>query len=203
MNECQGYKTMLIGLRNRSLILIASLFLAIGAGVIYSSDWEYKFYTSRVERIIEKKSRLLRENVAHLREDGFDVAKFRDKSHRVNVDYLRKQGITLLAYADSSLFFWTDNSFDVPAYPFVDGSDSRLAFIHNGYFLTESFASDDTIIIGLLRVYNSYDIENSLLRNGLPEYLRSPLNASIVTLPAISEYKISDSEGVVDRKSVV
>lgn len=196
MNERQGYKTIIKGLRTRSIILLVSLFIAIGAGILYSSDWEYRFYTSRMERIIEKKSKVLKENIVHLSE-GIDVASLRDKGNSIKVDYLRKQGMTLLAYADSSLFFWTDNSFDVPAYPFVDESSARLTFIQNGYFLTDIYAFNDTIIIGLLRVYNSYDIENNLLRNGFPEYLKSPLNGIIVTPPAISEYEISDSDGVV------
>ena len=55
MNESQGYKAILKGLRNRSLILLVSLSFAIGAGMLYSSDWEYRFYTTRIERIIEKK----------------------------------------------------------------------------------------------------------------------------------------------------
>ncbi len=195
MNNPQTSKSIIRRLINRAAILFISLLLAIVAGLIYSSDWEYRFYASRIERIIDRKHEILKENIVFLGEDGIDAVSLRSKEQRVKMDDLQKRGITLLAYYDSSLIFWTDNSFDVPSYPFVEEAEAKLIFIQNGYFLADRIESGDTVIIGLLRVFNSFDIENSLLKNGFPDYFRLPLDASIITPPIPSGYNISDSDG--------
>jgi len=195
MNDSASSKTILTRLRNRAAVFTIILILAITAGYVYSSDWEYKFFTGRIERIIEKKNRDLKRVISNLHDNGIAGQSLRNSSQRDRIDNLRKEGMTILVYADSSLVFWSDNSFDVPFTPFIRETDDKLLFLQNGYFLYDQFAFSDTIIVGLLRVYNSFEIENELLKNGFPEYFRSPLKAGIGISALVPGYKVRDSDG--------
>jgi two-component system, NtrC family, nitrogen regulation sensor histidine kinase NtrY len=195
MNEHAINRPVLVRVGKRFLALVASFLLATLTGYFYSGNWEYRFLTNRVEKGIARKSEILKSQIANMKEGGIEVESLRSAAHTTKLADLRREGITLLVYCDSNLIFWSDNSFDVPSTPIVRNRDDKLLFIHNGYFLKEKVEYSDTVIIGLLRVYSSYDIENSFVRSGFPEFLRLPSKAELVITPEISDYHVNIEDG--------
>jgi signal transduction histidine kinase len=195
MNRDDRNRPALILLAKRTAILTISLLLAILAGKFYDSKWEYGFLTRRVERVVAGKTELLTTQIENIKKDGINASSLRSESHSMRLPKLRKEGITLLVYADSSLVFWSDNSFDVPLKPFTRQRNDKLVPIQNGFFLKEKVEYSDTIIIGLLRIYSNYDIENKLLRNGFPDFLGLPHTAAISITPELSDYHVNGPDG--------
>jgi two-component system, NtrC family, nitrogen regulation sensor histidine kinase NtrY len=195
MNRDDRNRPALFRLAKRTAILAISLLLAIMAGNFYNSNWEYGFLTRKVERIVAGKTEILTRQIGNLKSHGVNASSLRSASHATSLPDLRKEGITLLVYADSSLVFWSDNSFDVPLTPFTRNRNDKLVPIQNGFFLKEKVEYSDTIIIGLLRIYSNYDIENRLLRNGFPDFLRLPQTATISTTPELSDYHVNGPDG--------
>lgn len=195
MNRDENNRPALLRLAKRSAILIILLLLAVLAGNFYNSKWEYGFLTRRVERVVAGKTELLTNQIDNIKNDGINASSLRSESHSMRLPKLRKEGITLLVYADSSLVFWSDNSFDVPLTPFTRNRNDKLVPIQNGFFLKEKVEYSDTIIIGLLRIYGNYDIENKLLRNGFPDFLGLPHTATISTTPELSDYHVNGPDG--------
>jgi two-component system, NtrC family, nitrogen regulation sensor histidine kinase NtrY len=195
MSENESNRALMQAVRIRSGAIILILLLAIAAAHVYSGNWEYRALTRKAERIVDQKISVLRNQITNLKHDGIDAALLRSESHRVKLAELRKEGITLLVYADSNLVFWSDNAFDVPLAPFTRNRNDKLLFIHNGFFIKEKIESADTVIIGLLRIYSSYDIENRLVRSGFPGFMGLPAQSVLVPTPEVSDYHVNGTEG--------
>ncbi|MCK7494137.1 MAG: hypothetical protein MZW92_25095 [Comamonadaceae bacterium] len=183
MNKPQTSKMIMRGLLNRAAILFISLLLAIVAGLIYSSDWEYRFYTSRIEKIIDRKHEILKENIVFLGEDGIDAVSLRSKEHRVkwitcrNKELLSLHILTALWFSGQTIHSMSH------LIRLLKWQTMNWFLFRMGILFQKELFLEIQSIIGLLRVYNSFDIENSLLKNGFPNYFRLPLNAGIITPP--------------------
>ena len=179
----------------RTLILCVLFLLAIAAGRFYFSDAEYRFLRYRVERILDRKQEYMSARLEIVRETGTDAETIKTLSDRLDIREMREKGLTILVYTGNDLIFWTDKSFDLPV-DFHQAPDSLpVNFIHNGYFLKKTLHSGDTAIIGLLRIYSEYDIENSLVRNGFVPSMGLPGNAVLHPEKILGGYNVILKDG--------
>ena len=179
----------------RSIILILSLILGVLAGRFYFSDVEYRFLTNRTERIIERKTGYIREHMDLVWETGVGPEAAKTVAERIDFNYLRSKGMTILVYAGPELVFWSDKSFDLPAVVSDPLTDNPVRFFQNGYFLKETMEFGDTTIVGLLRIFNVYDIANRYVSSGFNTVLRLPEGAGFSLTAEISDYHVNRQSG--------
>ncbi|MBM3419827.1 MAG: hypothetical protein FJY11_01700, partial [Bacteroidetes bacterium] len=158
----------------RYLVLILLFLLAAVSERIYFGETEYRILTRRAEKTVARKSEKMLAALETLRETGFTDESIRLLSGRIDFEALDRQGITLLVFSDDSLVFWSNNSMEIPEG--LPGKTARggVLFIHNGYFLAHSVESAGKVYVGLLRLYCRYDIVNSHIRRGFPEFYGLP-----------------------------
>lgn len=179
----------------RTLIMCVLLLLAVAAGKFYFSDAEYRFLRYRLERILERKKDYIKARMEIVRETGIDPATLKDLSGRLDMPELRRKGLTILVYSGDELIFWSDRAFDLPDDFPVIADTLPVSYIHNGYFLNSVMKSGDTTIIGLLRIYSVFDIENDLVRSGFAPGLGLPDNAVLHPEKILGGYNVILRDG--------
>lgn len=162
------------------LLLLIIFGLAIAAGKIYFGKAEYRFLTVRAEKIINRRLNQTIEYLDLLAGTGLTDSLLHDFVQDFDLRKLSEKGITILAFAGGELKFWTDLSFDVPAGLPLIISRQPVVFVQNGYFLHRQIVSNDTVYIGMLRIFSIYDIENRLLKSGFLSGLGLP-EGSVIT----------------------
>lgn len=171
------------------------LLLAIAAGKFYFSDAEYRFLRHRVEQILEKKQEYISSKMEIVSETGIDSTTLKSLSSRLDLKELRRKGLTILVYQGEELIYWSDKAFDLPDEFPVIADTLPVSFIHNGYFLNSSVKKGDTTIIGLLRIYSVYEIENRLVRSGFAPIFNLPGNAVLHQEKILGGYNVIINDG--------
>jgi two-component system nitrogen regulation sensor histidine kinase NtrY len=161
------------------ILTIVLVILALIAESVYFSDFEYRVRTKKFNRILAGKETLTENCLNSLKlilDKGEDIGSITRNKLFSTVE---KQGITLLEYVDNKLFYWSDNSFDVP--PAYDDSlfTKPLIFIQNGWFITKTVQSGGEQIIALLRIRNEFGFANDLVKNGFVNSFDLPENTGL------------------------
>lgn len=113
---------------------------------------------------------------------------FIDKSKHCNfndaVQYTeraQKAGIKIFIYKNDSLFFWSNNSINIPDIQFFEEQESNLLHLDNSlfYFIKDSIA--DRKIVALIRLQNNFAYNNSFLQSGVLDKFGLPEGSSIIT----------------------
>jgi signal transduction histidine kinase len=170
--------------------------LAIAAGRFYFSDAEYRFLRHRVERIIEKKKEFISSRMEIVKDTGIDETSLKTLSNKLDLKELRRKGLTILIYQGEELVYWSDRAFDVPEEFPVIADTLPVIFIHNGYFLNSTTKSGDKTIIGLLRIYSIYDVNNNLVRSGFAPGFNLPGNAVLHPEKILGGYNVILKDGI-------
>ncbi|MFO7574138.1 MAG: hypothetical protein R6W67_03165, partial [Bacteroidales bacterium] len=179
----------------RTLSMCVLLLLAIAAGRFYFSDAEYRFLRHRVESILENKKEYMSSRMEIVRETGIDDTTMKSLSNRLDLKELRRKGLTILIYQGEELIYWSDRAFDLPDEFPVIADTLPVTFIQNGYFLNSTMKSGDTTIIGLLRIYSIYDVNNNLVRSGFAPGLNLPGNAVLHPEKILGGYNVILQDG--------
>jgi len=103
--------------------------------------------------------------------------------------------ITILEYIDKKLIYWSDNDFDVPLIYNESIYSKPFVFIQNGWFLVKTIEARNERIVGLLRIYNEYGFENSIIKSGFEEDFKVPGKVGFSLDENDSEFKIYAKEG--------
>jgi two-component system nitrogen regulation sensor histidine kinase NtrY len=178
-----------------AIITVVLLLLAILAESVYFSNFEYRVRTRRFNKILAKKITVTESCLASLNNilsKGEDIG---NASKSDLFGTMENEGITLLEYVGDKLWYWSDNSFDIP--DLYDDSlyVDPLVFIHNGWFITRRLQSGNEHIIALLRIRNDYGFENDIVRNGFISEFKVPAGTEISFNKGDSEFNITDSNG--------
>jgi signal transduction histidine kinase len=181
----------------RLLLLTAILVLAMASGRIYFGRTEYRFLTGRVNRIIDGRMELMRRNLDLLSASAGSDSLLLSLSGRDDFRKLAARGITLLAFRGDDLIFWSDPSVDIPDDLPSMTDTGPVIFLQNGWFTHSRKTVNDTVYVGLFRIYSIYDIQNRLVRSGFPDYFRLPQGTSISFDEESPEYAVSTDEGVI------
>ncbi len=178
-----------------AVFTVIFLLLALITESVYLSDFEYRFRTRRLNKILVEKEKIM-ENCLN----GMKPVLARGEPHgsmvENNIFSIAEQNeITILEYIDNKLFYWSDNGFDVP----LSMDDSLFAepfiFQQNGWFLTGTIQSGNEKVVGLLRVRTDYGFENDIIKNGFEKDFRIPDDMKFTTKQDSSGYNIVDSKG--------
>jgi two-component system, NtrC family, nitrogen regulation sensor histidine kinase NtrY len=176
------------------IITVVLFLLAIGAEILYFSDFEYRLRTRRFNRILAEKETIFDNCLNSLKlslDSGEDISQVVQENP---FSVIENQG-TILFYFDKKLVHWSDNSFDVPR-TWDDSLFSKpLVFIQNGWFLTKSAKGGNGIIVALLRLRNDYGFENSLVRNGFVKQFGVPGSTGFSISGNISDFNVFSNEG--------
>jgi two-component system, NtrC family, nitrogen regulation sensor histidine kinase NtrY len=186
------------GKRYRLILYILTtgfILLALAAESVYFSDFEYRFRTRMVNKILASKETILGECL-----DDMKPVLARENHHGSNSENdlfskAEKNRITILEYFDNKLAYWSDNEFEVPTV-YVDSLFNKpMVFLQNGWFLTKTIMAGNEKIIGLLRIHTDYAFANNIIKSGFDEFFRMPSDVGFSTDKKASEFHISDKEG--------
>ena len=170
------------------------ILLALIAESVYFSDFEYKLRTRRFNKVLSEKETII-DNCLNSLKLIFDKGEKLSTNTKENLfSAIENQG-TLLEYVDNKLFYWSDNSFDVPR-SFDDSLFSKpMVFIQNGWFLSKMVKSGNERIIALLRIRFDYGFENDLVKNGFVKDFGVPQNTGFSLEKNASEFQVLNKEG--------
>ncbi|NSW94751.1 MAG: HAMP domain-containing histidine kinase [Bacteroidales bacterium] len=184
---------------NRKIfILPAVLILLVIAGFLseslYNGTYEYRLRTGRFNRMIKAREKVMYDCIEGIKEE-YKTGGRADKSSIYRISRLaQRNNITLLAYVNDTLDYWSDNGLDVPETWDERTFAENPGYISNGWFLVRQVSEDSLRIAGLIRLMTDYGIENDILRNGFLKVYRLPAGTQF-SVPEASPYKISDSQG--------
>ncbi len=180
------------------LILLAVLLilLAVAAESLYFSDFEYRYRTSRINRILGEKEKIMEDCLNEMK-PILARGEPRGSTSEKNLFSIAEQNdFTILEYIDNKLVHWSDNGFDVP-FSVNDSLFAKpLVFLQNGWFLTKSVKSGNEKIIGLLRIRTDFGFENDIVKNGFEKDFRISEKTGFSTDRNVSEYHVRNRAGV-------
>lgn len=178
-----------------AIITVALLLMAILAESVYFSDFEYRVRTKRFNKILSEKISITEnclESIKNIVSKGDDIG---NASKSDLFGTIEKEDITLLEYVGNKLWYWSDNSFDIPD-PYDDSLYVKpLVFIHNGWFITRKLQLGNERIIALIRIRNDYGFENDLVKNGFVSEFKVPEGTEISFTREASKFHITDNKG--------
>ncbi len=174
---------------------IVVLVLAIIAGSLCFSDFEYRFMTNRFNRILHEKERIMQECLSGM-EPLLASGRDHQSTSESNVYSLAEENnITILEYIDSKLIYYSDNTFEVPSLLDDTLFTKPFIFMQNGWFMPHTLQAGNEYIVGLMRIRTDYGFENDIIRNGFVRAFRVPDNISFSRDPDASPYHIRNSKG--------
>jgi len=185
--------------RRRWILGISAIILLAGAIIsesVYFSDFEYRFRTRRLNKILAGREKLMERCLNDLKltlESRQQHGSLPEK----NLFMLAGENqITILEYIDNKLIHWSDNGFDVPG-ELSDYSlyERPIVFVQNGWFIPMTIQAGNETIVGLLRVRTDYGYENDIIRNGFVKDFRIPEDVGFTTEQEASGYDIFSSAG--------
>jgi len=177
------------------LTIIIAL-LAITAELVYYGNFEYRFRTKRLNRILHEKEKVMEQCL-----EGMKPVLAKGEEHHGSVRendlfaIAEENRITLLEYMGRKLIYWSDTDFDVPevlpdtlyTHPFV--------FVENGWFLTKSIEAGNEKLVALMRIRSDYGFENEIIRNGFVSDLKIPEGTGFTRDKLASYFQVSSSDG--------
>lgn len=171
------------------------LVLAVVSNILYFSDFEYRYRTTRFNRILREKEAILAECLEGMR----PILSGEDHHGSVPENELftiaEKNKITILEFFDGRLVYWSDNNFDVPPVPDDSLYSKPIVFLQNGWFLPRLTKDGNETIVGLLRVRTDFSLRNDILESGFEEEYGIPEGVGFSTDRDDSEFRIFDSSG--------
>src|ERR1035437_1775986 len=181
------------------LLLITSaiilFLLAIVAESVYFSDFEYRFRTRMLNRILCEKERVM-ENCLDKMKPVLAHGEHHGSISETDLFTLAEQNkITILEYIDNKLVYWSDNEFDVPPFLVDTLLNKPLVFLQNGWFLSRSIQAGNEQILGLLRLRTDYGFENGIIKNRFETDFNISENVGFSTEKEASEFHIFDCKG--------
>ncbi|HEX2976317.1 MAG TPA: ATP-binding protein [Bacteroidales bacterium] len=177
------------------IIAVMLLVLAVVSNILYFSNFEYRFRTTRFNRILREKEVILAECLESMR----PILSGEDHHGSVPENQLfttaEKNKITILEFFDHRLAFWSDNNFDVPQ--ILDDSlyYRPIIFLQNGWFLPRVTKEGNETIVGLLRIRTDFSLRNDILKSGFEKDYGIPEGVGFSTDRNASEFRVFDSSG--------
>ncbi len=101
-----------------------------------------------------------------------------------------REDIIFLVYEDSLLKYWSSNSLEAYNPSFLS---TNFSFFSNSWCEVRRKEVKSLLIVGLIKVINSYPFENQFLENRFPEQFHVPENTTVSIEKA--EYAIYNGEG--------
>jgi two-component system, NtrC family, nitrogen regulation sensor histidine kinase NtrY len=186
------------GIHYRLFLIISTvvlLLLAITVESVYISDFEYRFRTRMLNKILCGKEKVMEDCLNEMKPVLAHENHHGSISENNLFSVAEQNKITILEYIDNKLVYWSDNKFDVPPF-LVDSIFSKpLVFLQNGWFLTKTIEAGNERIVGLLRLRTDYGFENEIIKNGFEKDFNIPDNVGFSVDKSISEFHVFNCKG--------
>jgi signal transduction histidine kinase len=171
--------------RHYILFLAITILFAVASGSILNKFVYTAKDHKRIQRLLERKYKLLDEV----------VFKLKTRFDQFNPTKAEKNGIIVLLYSRDSLLYWSNNNISILAIESLIADTSRFSFISNAWYIIKRYTWSDTTALGLLKVKNEYPYQNQYLQNTYSNYLHVPVTSQIHTLPSDESANLNDWEG--------
>jgi len=166
-------------------------------GSIRKDDAYYRSRTRNVEAVMAKKEKATMDVlriVADRFYDNNDQSLFRQYNTKFG-DLLLHQDISVYAYYNDSLVFWTSSYIPVPVYSFDEDFLLSVVKLKNGWYRLVKYRQDDLLLIGLILIKHEYVISNKYLVDHFQEEFHVEDPANIVTQKGVTPHEIKDRNG--------
>ncbi len=177
------------------ILTLALVLMAIAAESVYFSDFEYRFRTKMFNRELSSKEKIMEDCLEGMRPILANENHHGSVSENNLFSEAGQNNITILEYLDNTLFYWSDNGFDVPRHLTDTTYNKPLVFLQNGWFLPKKIQAGNETIVGLLRLHTDYGFENDIIKSGFDKEFRIPQNVGFSTDKKASAFHIFDREG--------
>ena len=168
------------------LIFISLLLLTITGNVIFD-NWHFKEGDHRrLQKEINKKFQ---------RTDRI-YQKMQQNNWLLNTQLSGDKGITMVAYRNDSLIYWSDNTLALTSLKEYEMNGKRFTFISNGWYVIKPYVTDSISAYGLILVKSQYPYENEFLENKFQPDLKLPTSTELLTEPQPGSFSIHDWEGI-------
>ncbi len=178
-----------------TVLFVVLVLLAVVAEIVYFSNFEYRFRTKMVNRIIGEKERILDQCLEDMKPVLALDNHHGSLSEKNIFSTAKKNDITILEYLDNKLLFWSDNGFSVPLY-WIDSLYTKpMVFMQNGWFLTSTVREGNEKLVGLMRIHTDYSFQNDIIKNGFEKYFHLPGDIGLSTDEKASDYHVYGRNG--------
>ncbi len=116
------------------------------------------------------------------------------QSINLDEDLFEKEGITILAFIDNELQFWSDNIADVKSKYSSNNFSKPFQILGNNSFYVKTFSKDNISLVGLILIKKKYPYENKYLENKFDNTLNLPSKAILLSHPERKYYKVFNSK---------
>lgn len=192
MNDImKSFRRYILPLGAASLLIL----LALLADSLYFSDFEYRYRTRLVNKILHEKETLMDELLGSMKSVVATENHHGSEPEKDIFATAARNNITILEFPGHRLTYWSDNDFDVPEM-YDDSLYSRpLVFLQNGWFLPAAVETANGKIVGLLRVRMDYSLKNEIIKSGFVSDFRLPENVGFSIDAGASPFHVSNRSG--------
>lgn len=157
---------------NTTLGLVAALFLMIAASVgFHLQSGSVNDSVERAQNNFTLKEKRVTETMNWLNNQLSQSRLDFNESLLSESDYLDKEEITLLAYRNDSLKFWTSNLAPVDQSLRELNDSEGMLHLRNGWYYYQLRQNKNLKLFGLLLISKEYDVQNSYFKNGFVTWL--------------------------------
>jgi signal transduction histidine kinase len=168
-------------------MLFLTILLLTLAGNAILNNWHYKEGDHRrLQKIINRK----------FRQTDRIFQKLSENNWQLNAQLPKKHDITIVAYQQDSLIYWSDNKITFNQLLNKEIENKRFDSISSGWYIIKPFTNDSITAYGLILVRSQYPYENDFLENRFQPDLRLPSATKILTEAAPGSFSILDWEGI-------
>ncbi len=140
---------------------------------------------------LEKDADLILKNIADKLQNSPESNPF-NKNDFNNLFY--NKGISINAYFNDTLIYWTDNLVPSEAVINSDTKDvNSLVYLKNGYYELRTYEKTPWTIYAYILIKSDYRYQNEYLSNSFNKYLDIPFNAEFKSIP--DKINIKSDEG--------
>jgi two-component system, NtrC family, nitrogen regulation sensor histidine kinase NtrY len=171
----------------KHITIFISLLLLTFTGKFMLDNWHYKEGDHR---------RLQKEINRKFSQTDRIYRRLQDNNWRLNTPVPSDKGITMIAYRNDSLIYWSNNTLSFDRFNTNIVYDKHFDSISNCWYIIKPYLTDSFRAYGLILLKTLYPYENDFLINQFYPDLKLPKSTELLTEPQEGSYSIHDWEGI-------
>lgn len=181
-----------------SLVLFIILFIT--GWILSGIHKDEKYFVQRaghVEQVLwnkEDQATALMQRIAENFIQNPDANLFEQYNHHLD-QLMTDDDISVYAYYNDSLVFWTSSYIPVPVYSFDEDFLLNVVRLKNGWYRLVKYRKDNLLMIGLILIKHEYIITNKFLADHFQKDFGIRDDAHIITGEASGIHEIRDRAG--------
>ena len=175
------------------VLAVFSLVIALLFSFLYISPDNSGLLTHNFQKTFDKKEKIVEKTFVDINSNLDTLTPKQLFKKKKYLQLYKDQGILILVFEDEKLKFWSDNSVSVFDDYNNNDFDDGLIHLSNGWFVKKEKDDNPYKIVGLIKIKNAYQYENSHLTNSFQKSFRIPSDVEISKQPG--ENNIYSSDG--------